>query len=321
MKARILCLAASVSLLAVSAAFGGDDAIVTAVYSKVSNGYQRQKMPDGSYKREYYALGKGVYVPGVGLDRSIDGVKYPQVAKIVAQFLALENYYLAQDAKSADLLLTITWGKTTPFNDTIYRTNADTFFSASNSLASANASVRASENAGDQQRTPDGIQTPARSVRDAARNEFEGELFKMTMFEDARRQADQYNARLLGYVEEINYLDTPSRFAGAGDAYRDLFDDIENERYYVIVGAYDFQTLSKGEKPKLLWSTRVSVRAQGNRFNETLAAMLKRASRYFGADSGRLIRRYEPSTKVELGDLQFVNFEQGSKKRRDVKKN
>jgi len=313
MKTRSLCLAACFSLLTSSAAFAGEDAIVTAVYSKASNGYERQKTPDGAFKREYYALTKGVYVPGIGRDRSIDGVKYPQIAKIVAQFLALQNYYLAHDAKSADLLLTITWGKTVPFNDIMYETNTDNFFSSANTLAAANAVVKASEDAHQPQRTPDGIQTPERTVRDAARSEFEGELFKTVMFDDARRVADQRNARLLGYVDEINDRDAPSQFAGAGETYRDLWDDIENERYYIIVSAFDFRAMAKGEKPKLLWSTRVSVNAQGNRFNETVAAMLKRAAPYFGENSGRLIRRYEPTTKVEFGDLQFVGYEPKSK--------
>lgn len=311
MKTSSLWFATGISLLAPVAMFAGDDAIVTAVYSKAENGYQRERLADGSFKREYYALAKGVYVPGVGADRSIDGVKFPQIAKLVAQFLALENYYLAQDSKSADLLLMITWGKTTPFNDTIYRTNTDTFFSTANSLADANAAVKASDNAKEQQRTPDGIQTPVRTVRDAARSQFEGELYKMTMFSDARLQANQANARLLGYVDELNKRDTPSRFGGSGDAYNDLWDDLENERYFVVVAAYDFRSMekNKGKEPKMLWSTRVSLRAQGNKFNETLAAMLKRAAPYFGENSGGLLRRYEPNTKVELGDLQFVGFE------------
>jgi hypothetical protein len=300
-----------VSFFSAHAALASSDSLVTAVYSKANNGYQRQKLADGSFKREYYALAKGMYVPGIGADHSIDGVKFPQVAKLVAQFLALENYYFAPDTKSADLLLRITWGKTAPFNDTTYRTNADAFFSSANTLAGANAVVKASENAREQQRTPDGIQTPARAVRDAARDQFEGEMLKLAMFGDARMQANEANARLLGYVDELNKRDAPSRFGGAGEAYNDLWDDLENERYYVIVAAYDFRAMAekKGADPKMLWSTRVSIRAQGNRFNETLAAMLKRGAPYFGENSGGLIRKYEPDTKVELGDLKMVGYE------------
>lgn len=301
-------LATCVSLLAASAVFGGKDSLVTTVHSKASHGYHRATMPDGSFKREYYALTKGVYVPGIAPDRSIDAVRYPQIAKLVAQFLALQDYYPAPDAKSADLLLAITWGTTVPFNDSAYRAGTDSFYSAANTLAVANQSPRLTA-PGKQSLSVEGIQSPESTVRDAAEDAFAGQLFQMVMFEDARREANQRNARLLGYVDEINRRENPSKFAGAGDAYHDLIADLENERYYVIVAAYDFRSAARGEKPKLLWSTRVSVQAQGNRFNETLAAMLNRASQYFGRDSHRLVRQYEPNAKVTLGELQLVGYE------------
>lgn len=308
MKTRRLFLAACGSLLVASAAFGGKDSLVTAVHSKVSHGYQRQKMPDGTFKREYYALTKGVYARGMTPDRSIDGVRYPQIAKLVAQFLALQNYYPAQDAKSADLLLAITWGTTVPFSDSVLRTNTDSFFSAANALSLANQSPRLTA-PGRAGYSLDGIQSPETSVRDALAGAFAGQLFQTVMFEDLRRETNLKNARLLGYVDEINERENPSRFAGAGDAYRDLIADLENERYYVIVAAYDFRAAAQGDSPKLLWSTRVSVQAQGNRFNETLAAMLNRASRYFGQDTRRLVRQYEPDAKVTFGELQLVGYE------------
>src|SRR5438045_314841 len=117
MKTSVLVMVLCASLSAGATVRASGDSLVTAVSSKVSNGYSRKKLPDGSFKREYYALSKGVYTPGIAADRSIDGVKFPQVAKIVAQFLSLKNYYLAPDSKSADLLLQISWGKTVPFSD------------------------------------------------------------------------------------------------------------------------------------------------------------------------------------------------------------
>jgi len=303
MKTFPLFLVVCAALLAAFPASAAEDSIITAVFSKVGNGYHRERMPDGSFKREYYALTKGTYQPGVGVDRSIDAVRYPQIAKIVAQFLATKNYYLAPDAGSATLLLSITWGKTVPFNDAVFRDKMDTFYGSLNSLAAAQRDVPPGGG-----RTADGIQSPAASVRDAASDEAEQQLLQMTMFESSRRQADEYNARLLGYIDEINARENPSQFAGAGDAYHELFSDIENERYYLILTAYDFRAAKQDSKLKPLWCTRVSVQAQGNRFNETVAAMLRRASRYFGQDSGRLVRQYEPEAHVIMGDLKFVGF-------------
>lgn len=306
MKTLLPRLLVCASALAATAAFAANDSIVTAVYSKVSNGYQRQKLADGSFKREHYALAKGVYVPGVAADRSIDAVRFPQVAKVVAQFLALQNYYLAPDAKSSDLLLQITWGKTVPFNDSVFRNNTDSLYSARNSLAMANAYVKEVEARGGRPITVEGIQSPARSARDAARDAFEDEICRSVVFEGARREANLHNARLLGYVDEINRREVPSKFGGAGATCDDLASEIEDARYYVILSAYDFRAAANKEEPKLLWTTRVSIQAQGNRFNETLAAMLRRASPFFGQESGRLVRQYEPDAKVILRDLQFL---------------
>ena len=135
----------------------------------------------------------------------------------------------------------------------------------------------------------------------------------MAMFEAMRREADEYNAKVLGYVDEINDRDSPARFAGAGTAYDDLIDDIENERYFFVISAYDFPTAVKTGQRKLLWATRVSVQAQGNKFNETAAYMLAKASKYFGQDSGRLIRQFDREGKVTLGELQVVGVVPDSK--------
>lgn len=287
-------------LLTAPVAWASQDSLVTAVFSRVSNGYHRQKQPDGSFPREYYALMNGNYLPGVSRDRSIDAVRYPQIAGIVAQFLALQNYHLAQDSKSAELLLEISWGTTVPFSDSTYRANLGSFSSSANNLARANSAAQGTIG------TTDGIQSAAASVADAARDEFEGDLFKMMFFEDLRRKANEHNARLLGYVDEINYRDTPALFAGAGTAYYDLRDDLESERYFVVISAYDFRTAKNEGKLERRWVTRVSIDARGNKFDRNLAAMLAKASRYFGQDSGRLLRQYQPEGKVSLGELKVI---------------
>ena len=73
-----------------------------------------------------------------------------------------------------------------------------------------------------------------------------------------------------------------------------------------MISAYDFPTAVKTGQRKLLWATRVSVQAQGNRFNEAAAYMLAKASKYFGQDSGRLIRQFDREGKVTLGELKVV---------------
>ncbi len=124
--------------------------------------------------------------------------------------------------------------------------------------------------------------------------------------QDARIEADRRNANLLGYTAELNYRDNPSLYAGAGTAYNDLIEDIESERYYVAVTAYDFQEALQHKNKKGLWRTVASIDARGNRFDERLAQMLERASRHFGRDTGRLIRQFEYTPRIDLGELKSL---------------
>src|SRR5262249_13553458 len=96
-----------------------------------------------------------------------------------------------------------------------------------------------------------------------------------------------------------------SRFGGGGSYFDDLISDIEEERYYIIVTAYDFPSAVKDGKRKQLWATRISIRAQGNRFDEQLATMLSTASGYFGQNSKQLVRQYQ-NGKVHIGDMKVI---------------
>jgi hypothetical protein len=266
-----------------------EDSLVTAVYANASKDYQRVKMPDGSFKPEYYALSNGGYFPGDVRDPSIDEVPYPTIAGVVTQQLARQNYRLAQDSKSADLLILIQWGSTIPFDGAYYRNRVDQFAGAMN--AAKNAQV-----AGPVTRTADGIQSDSASAAQAAQGEAEGELLMMQMANNMRDRANEKNSRLLGYSGEINTVADIRQFAGGGTYYSDL------------ITAYDFRTAVQEKKKKFLWSTRVSIQAQGNRFDERIMTMMANAGRQFGQNKGRLIRQYQQAPKINFGELQILGI-------------
>ncbi len=307
---KLSCLVACTLLIAVSMAQASNNSIVTAVYSRTYNGYQRPKSADGSPQREYYAIANGTFLPGASVDSSIDKVKFPQIAGATAQFLALRNYHLAPDAKQADFLLIITWGKTLPFSDSAIRSNRDSLFSTMNHYVTVKNDLKAS---GGSSHDISGAASKETILAQEALNDLQGEVYQAQMFSDMQRNADEFNAKLLGYVDEINRHDTPAQFAGAGTAYHDLIADLENERYFFVISAYDFPTATKTGKRKLLWATRVSIQAQGNKFNEAAGLMLAKASKYFGQDSGRLIQEFEPEGKVTLGELKVLGVVPDSK--------
>ena len=281
-----------------SRTFASNNSVVTAVYSSVSNGYERQKLPDGSFKREYYAIARGHYVPGRDKNPSIDGVPFPSIAGLVAQHLAEQNYYLAQDSKSADILLLITWGTTTPFDDIGHKRFENNFIDALNGL-------KLLGNGNPQNLSLDGTQSASDADKEAAKSRLEQQLVILQAANNDRFKASEANAQLLGYVTEMNSFANPSRFSGAGSYYNDLTSDLEEERYYVVISAYDFRTAVHDGKRKLLWATRVSISARSNKFDEQLATMLAAAGRQFGKESNRLIRQYREE-HINFGELKFL---------------
>ncbi len=284
-----------------------DTPVVTAVYSSVTNGYIRTKLPDGTFKKEYYALARGHYSPGLAKDHSIDDMAFPTVSGVVAGYLARQGYYMAQDSKSAELLLLLTWGTTQPVNPVTTTMAQDDLAAAMASTNQTNlksgqangwiSRLLQSGGGGD----PSG--NAAASSFDA---KLDMELLKMRSANAMRLKADEENARLLGYSRVISDQDNISRFAGNGNTYDELISDIEEERYYVIVTAYDFKAATRENKQKPLWSTRVSIRVRGNHFDERLAEMIAQASRYFGKDSAGLVREETSGGTTTIRELNIL---------------
>jgi hypothetical protein len=221
-----------------------------------------------------------------------------------------QSYYPARKGMTADLLLVLYWGETRAFNGAPLQNAHANLSSALNMRTAAENKVKESELRGERQFSFDGIQSPDRSVRDAAQHEAESQLLQAHLFEQMRLKSDEGTARLLGYVEEINRRNNSSRFAAGGDYFNELMNDLETPRYYVIVQAYDFQAAVNENRRKLLWTTRISIPASGSDFDRCLPAMMADASEYFGRDSGRLVRRYRTGV-VRLGELEVLGVESG----------
>jgi hypothetical protein len=109
---------------------------------------------------------------------------------------------------------------------------------------------------------------------------------------------DMLNARLLGYAQKLELARDIPTFSIA----QDIFDEIQESRYFIVMQAFDFQLLRKEHRQKLLWETRFSIREQGNAFAEQIRPMAVRASQFFGNGNGKLVRRAFPKAEVRVGD-------------------
>lgn len=128
-------------------------------------------------------------------------------------------------------------------------------------------------------------------------------------FDEANRQRDRgnfSNAALLGYSEALATHINVQGMGIHGTIYEDLIADVEEGRYFVILTAFDFKTAWQSKQLVPLWSVRYNIPTRGNHFTAALPAMTTFASRYFGRDSKGLVRRLNPTGKVEMGEVKML---------------
>jgi hypothetical protein len=277
-----------------------DDAEITAVSSVASADYVRAKRPDGTAKPESYAFGNGGRREGPTRDTSIDSLDFMKVAQTVAEPLAAQAYVPAADPKSAQLLVMLYWGTTTGIKESSDSSEIEelqagqiskppppppmTIVSAiSSSGAGARSDALASS--GD---------------HNAGVQDYYGALASVALEDRRRNELNAQNAALLGYDSE---LAATQGFEGTAlqRSRDDLLDELEENRYFVVLMAYDFQVAWKEKKHKLLWVTRISIRQRGNDFGKALPAMSRYASRFFGRNTNGLVRNPIPEGRVEIG--------------------
>jgi len=255
-----LLLVAAVSVLP---ALGSGSQDITAVSSRVYNGYVRKVLPDGSVHPETYGFAIGgelnrssAGTEGVGslptADRSIEGTAFAEISGVIRGPLAGQKYVPTGDPKTADLLIVVYWGRTI----------------GTNAFAGTTQAV---VNGGD------------------------------------RDKIDLENARLLGFdserVFDLGYDDHANMMANIRrEVYAGVMDAIEDDRYFVILIAYDFPMLWKQRQVKLLWETRFSLSQRHHDFRKDLPAMTQVAAEYFGKDSLGLVQKPIPEGHVDIGE-------------------
>jgi hypothetical protein len=269
MNKRLGLFAALLGLTAVSALAARVEEEETAVFAEVFNGYTRTPSVVGGYQMETFAFANGGALPGRLRDPSVDDATFDQVIRLVSPALTRQNYIAASDPYDTDLLIFVTWGATDGY-----------------------APVGISNS--DLQQTVD----------------MDADWYtSASLLDEANRRRDRGNMRtatLLGYRKAmLNHRDLRA-WGVNGTIYGDLVADLEEPRYFVILTAFDFHTAWTEKKLVPLWSTRISLATRGNHFTAALPDMSVFASRYFGRDSGGLVRRLNPTGKVRMEDVKIL---------------
>jgi hypothetical protein len=294
--------------LVCSAVWADDKPIPVSIYSRVSPNYERELEQDGTYKREFYAIGYGGRVDGTVWDTTQEKENFPEIAGIVAEELAKQNYHFSPDKNTADLLIVLHWGTTAPFNSGNLTDSVNLAGDAFRALNDAQ-SVQVEVDTSSQESTSQTVSLVSEQQMEIQRANaaLDGALTSMQAERADQSRRDEQTAKVLGYTDELARNNDMARFAGS-DRFNVLINEVQEPRYYVVVTAYDFDEITnqkkKKRKPDPEWITRFSIRTRGNDFMDRIDDMAMRAGNYFGRESGRLIR--QRTGEVEIGDMQVI---------------
>ncbi len=259
----------------VTAAPGGD----VVVRGRVFNGYQRTKLADGTFKPERYGVAKGGRWSRAAVDPSVDGLSFPDILRTIAGPLRLQGYLPSSDPQRTDLLILVFWGTTTGATDGDY-----------------------------DHALPGILDAIARQGRadPGAGNALTTAMMFQTMENRARDRNNGANAGILGYTDAyVRARDLRQFGLSWGDS---TIGELEANRYFVVLKAYDFPYALRERKLRLLWEARYSIYEQGNRFDQQLLAMTQAAAPWFGQDTGGLVHRGAPTGNVDVGTPRVIEM-------------
>ena len=269
----------------------GDEPV--AVKADADQDYVRGKFAErgASPKAESYVFAKGSLFGGLLRDPSLEQTQFTEITRALAPNLATQRYFPSADPGNADLIIVVHWGITGV--DEGAKLDPLDFDRLNKDLAGYNSGIRKG-----------GIADPSFVLSD---------LDSINGKSAAAGGWTELNAQLLGYAselrkEEYRSLGVPS---GMTELDRRLRDELSDERYFVILMAYDYKSIKggkKGAKPKLLWSTHFSIRATGRSFTTALPAMSRVAASFFGHNVDGLLLDAQriPEGRVEIGEPKTV---------------
>lgn len=249
-----------------------------AVKSTASSEFSQRRSADGNKIQTYHVM-EGKFFGGNTDDKSMDGVTFTDIAENMAENLKRQNFYSETDNSKGDLLIMVHYG-TTDYN-------ADY-----------------SELMGVDSLDDLGFGADTEGLEEGeAEQAFAADYAAIQSFNEGNEMDKIFKAKILG-LEEL-YNDS------ANDQQVYEFQDMVNEeRYFIYLVAFDLPAYRQGEK-KVMWTTRYSMRAIGQPFDEAIAQLNTVASHYFGLNmKGMQSRRATDEFEVQMGDIEVIDSDE-----------
>lgn len=242
---------------------------------------------DDSSQPTTYAFMKGKFHGGNRADPAMDDFPFDEVLLDFSTHLQKQNFKGVPDPNGAKLVIVVHYGVTSiqESNEALlgYDSLEDYEFSDGAANSGSSGGVNLNE--------LNGIQ------------DMQFQINVENAINEGQQGGAFYTARLLGmgkaYVSPISPREE-----------LELKNLLSDRRYFMVLMAYDLPLMRQGELV-LHWTTRYSVRAIGQSFDQAIKDMNLVAGNYFGKNMGDLVKkRVTDKSRVELGKIEVIGTEE-----------
>jgi len=233
-----------------------------------------------------YAFMKGRFHGGNRADPIMDDFPFEEVILEIATHLQKQNFKPVPDAKKAELVIVVHYGVT--------------------SQQSSQEELLGYTSLEDQGISPEAVNSGSGGgVNLDALNSIQDMQFEMNAAitnEESYQGSTFYTSRLLGMEKAFVGTASPREEL-------ELKNMLNERRYFIVLMAYDLPLLKEGQI-HLHWTTRYSIRAIGQNFEQAIKDLNLVAGNYFGKNMGNLVmKRVTDKSRVDLGDIEVLEAE------------
>ncbi len=237
------------------------------INAKASESFQEYELNRDQDIPIRYIMVEGKYFTGHLRDKGLETYTFSEMADSLAATLKKQNYEVTFDKDQSDLVIMVSWGMSVVEIDE----SEDWAFDSIDEMQE--------------------VMTGG--------EEGEMEVFRPANYE---RIDENRSMKLMGFdsvLDNDSWIVTQEKV--------ELASNLESERYFLIVSAFEAQPFIAGEKPVVAWITRYSVDAKRLNFAEAVSTLNHAASGYFGKNSDKLLKAYVNDGDVKAGELEVVD--------------
>ena len=251
--------------------------------SEASTTYNEVKENDGGAKYETYVFIKGNFYVGDFDDKSLRTASFEEVAATLAENMKQRNFYPSSSPSEGDLLIVVHYGTTSvePDLEELFMLDSTDPYAQGESDDTGYSEVYSDD-----------------FVDLADLNDLDANNTAQ------HRQTMRNNS--LGITKALNRrnITTTEEF--------DLRVEMQDERYFIILMAYDYEKLRSENERELLWTTRFSVPSIGTNFEDAYPALARAASAYYGTSLEKYAKTstHFGNSTVDIGTLETVGVEE-----------